>query len=117
VKPKVHKRKRALPPLAGWASVYGDGKHSSYTYSTGVWPSRRYSISNVQTASGRHGGYSLTVAPASRGLHGWIGPGGDEMGMPSVQSLYRSPQAAASAANRYEERRLQGSMHRQGEEP
>lgn len=97
-----------LPGIAKW-STYAGGTAAAYgkrgySYKHGG-TGKTYNIQPVSTVYGRHKGYQLTVWPADKGLHGWIGPDGkdDSNGQ---GGLHRSPQAAASAANKHLAERL-----------
>jgi len=63
---------------------------------------RTYSISLHTTKFGRHAGYFLSVFPSKeRSLHSGIDRLGNEVGTNSARANYKTPQMAASAAQRH----------------
>ena len=94
---------RCLPGITKW-NTYGGRARRSYDLET---PVGKYSVSSVTDRRGRPSGYIATVADvrgtliaSSRqgGLHAWIRPDGTTANFPVRESTYRSPAAAAKAA-------------------
>ncbi len=101
-------RKHALPALSSWNRYAGgtsaaEGKHS-YDFYTGAIRDggRQYSISPYTTKYGRHAGYLLSVFPGRNHGHAGIAPDGREIMHSMRETSYRSPQAAVTAARKYE---------------
>jgi len=91
----------SLPGIAQWSTFAGgtgarEGQHS-YEFRT---PTHTYSIGAVGHP---RRGYILTVYPSPQHGHGWITPDGKSHSFPHEGSFYRSPQAAVSAAKKFEQ--------------
>ena len=101
-------RKHALPALSSWNMYAGgtgaaEGKNSYDFYTAPIAEGgRQYSISPYTTKWGRHAGYFLSVFPGLNHGHAGIKPDGSETMHSMRETSYRSPQAAVSAARKYE---------------
>lgn len=92
-----------LPGLPSW-NTYGGGTSAArgkYSYDIREG-GKQYSISPFTTKYGRHAGYLLNVFPGTNYGHQGILPSGEPAQMNS--QVYRSPQAAASAAKKYHQK-------------
>ena len=104
----MKRRQQVLPALSSWNMYAGgtgaaDGKHSYDYYTASIQEGgRQYSISPYTTRYGRHAGYFLSVFPGRNHGHAGIAPDGKEIMHSTRQTSYRSPQAAVSAARKYE---------------
>ena len=90
-----HTRVKGVPGLAAW-SKYGGGSYQL------VYEGRTYLISPKHRLDERRraGGWSLSLTPATHGLHGWISPSGEEHGG-GFRYDFATPQSAAVAARKF----------------